>query len=54
MNIKISVPFFKVIVLSVGLFESVIIDERHFSDRNGADAYIKSLNDGLVGVLVEV
>lgn len=54
MNIKINVSFFKVIVLSVGMFESEIIDERHFADRNGAKEYMQTLNDGLVGVLVEV
>ena len=54
MNIKINVPFYKVIVLSVGIFESVIVDERHFSDHDSASAYVNTLSKGLIGVLVEV
>ena len=50
----VNVPFFKVIVLSVGIFESVIIDERHFADRTSAKAWVQTLPDGLVGVVVEV
>ena len=33
--------FFKVIVLQIGLFESLIIDERHFSSRKEAIAFAK-------------
>lgn len=43
MNIKVTVNFFK-----------VIVDERHFADQTSADAYMQTLKQGLVGVLVEV
>ena len=33
------VPFFKVIVISVDMFESTIIDERHFSNRPEAEFF---------------
>lgn len=33
------VPFFKVIVISVDIFESSIIDERHFSNRPEAESF---------------
>lgn len=33
------VSFFKVIVISVNMFESTIIDERHFSNRPEAEAF---------------
>lgn len=33
------VPFFKVIVISVDIFESSIIDERHFSSRTEAESF---------------
>ncbi len=33
------VPFFKVIVISVDMFESTIIDERHFSNRPEAESF---------------
>lgn len=46
--------FYKVIVLHVDLLETVIIDERHFSDRDAADAYIGTLSKGLIGVRVEM
>ena len=54
MNITVSVNFYKVVVLSVGIFETVIVDERHFPNRDGANAYMQTLNKGLIGVLVEV
>ena len=50
----VNVPFFKVIVLSVGIFETVIVDERHFADRPSAKAWMQTLPNGLVSVLVEV
>ena len=34
-------PFFKVIVLQIGLIETIIIDERHFSSRKEAIAFAK-------------
>lgn len=33
------VPFFKVIVVAIDIFESNIIDERHFKSRSEADAF---------------
>lgn len=54
MILTVNVPFFKVVVLSVGIFETVIVDERHFSDHDSANAYVQTLTKGLVGVLVEV
>lgn len=54
MNLTVNVPFYKVVVLSVGIFETVITDERHFADRDGADAYVQTLKNGLVGVIVEL
>lgn len=54
MNITLSINFYKVVVLSIGILETVIADERHFSNRDSAMAYIKTLENGLVGVLVEV
>lgn len=54
MNIKVSVNFYKVVVLSIGIFETVIVDERHFSNKESAVAYTNTLAAGLVGVLVEV
>lgn len=49
-----TVPFFKVVVLAIGILETVIEDERHFPDKDSAVDFIKSLRPGLVGVLVEV
>lgn len=54
MRLTVNVSFFKVVVLSVGLMETEIVDERHFGDRDSADAYMKTLAKGLVGVLVEI
>ena len=54
MTLTVNVPFYKVVVLSVGLIETVIVDERHFADRDSANAYKQTLEKGLVGVLVEV
>lgn len=33
------IPFFKVIVISVNVFESSIIDKRHFSSRTEAESF---------------
>ena len=38
-NIQATVTFYKVIVLSVGLYESEIMNERHFADYVSAAAY---------------
>lgn len=58
MNIRLSiqatVTFYKVIVISVGLCESEIVNERHFADPDSATAYKASLPAGLIAVIVEV
>lgn len=54
MTLTVNVPFYKVVVLSVGLIETVIVDERHFPNRENASAYINTLDKGLVGVMIEV
>lgn len=53
-NIQATKTFYKVIVISVGLYESEIINERHFADRASAAAYTQSLPAGLVSILMEV
>lgn len=53
-NIQATKTFYKVIVISVGLYESEIINERHFADRASAAAYAQSLPAGLVSILMEV
>lgn len=54
-NIQATVTFYKVIVLSVGLCESEIMNERHFADYVSAAAYKAAVTkDGLVAVIVEV
>lgn len=48
-------PFFKVIVLQIGLFESEIVDERHFSNELKAQYYAnKMCNNGYVTTIVNV
>ena len=54
MKVTVNIPFFKVVVLSVGIMETVIVDERHFSERDAADAYIGTLAKGLIGVRVDM
>lgn len=34
------VPFFKVIVIAIDVFESTIIDERHFPSRSEANGFV--------------
>lgn len=53
-NIQATKTFYKVIVISVGLYESKIVNERHFADRSSAVAYAQSLPEGLVSILTEV
>ena len=54
-NIQATVTFYKVIVLSVGLCESEIINERHFVDYVSAAAYKAAVTkDGFLAVIVEV
>ena len=54
MTLSVNVPFYKVVVLSVGLFDSMIVNERHFPDRDSASAYVQTLDSGLVGVMIEM
>lgn len=54
LNIQATVTFYKVIVISVGLYESEIVNERHFADPDSAAAYKASLPVGLIAVIVEV
>lgn len=41
-------------LISVGLCESEIVNERHFADRTSAAAYAETLPAGLVSLLLEV
>lgn len=54
MKIQINVPFYKVVVLSVDVFKTTIIDEKNFSNLASANAYKNSLNNRLISILVEV
>ena len=53
-NIQETRKFYKVIVISVGLYESDIVNERHFADRDSAVAYTETLPAGLISLLMEV
>lgn len=45
-------PFFKVIVLKIDIFESCIIDERHFSTSSEAHTYSTAMTDaGYVAIV---
>lgn len=47
--------FYKVLVISIDLFESKIVDEKHFPSSDLAQAFISSLdNTEYVTVMVEV
>ena len=46
--------FFTVIVISVDMFESSIVDERHFGSIQEAMVYKNSLPDGLQGLVCEI
>ena len=49
------VPFYKVIVISIDIFESNIIDERHFSNRPDAELFAEqSRHDNNIAVIVQV
>ena len=54
MKMSVNIHFYKVIVLSVGIIETVIVDERHFANREAADAYIGTLAKGLIGIKVKM
>ena len=53
-NIQATRKFYKVIVISVGLYESDIVNERHFADRDSAVAYTETLPACLISLLMEV
>lgn len=46
--------FYKVIVLSIDVFESQIVDERHFGDATAANTFAASLSGNHVGVVVKM
>ena len=46
--------FYTVVVVSVDIWESSIVDERHFGNRADAEAYKKSLPAELNGLVCEV
>jgi len=47
--------FYKVIVVSVDLFESRIIDEKHFPDHRKASAYATAMTQqDYIAVLVQM
>ena len=46
-------PFYKVIVVKVDVFESIIIDERHFATRTEADVFADTMQQaGYMAILV--
>lgn len=47
------VTFFKVIIIKVDVFESTIIDEKHFSTRSEAEKYVKGCS-GVVAIIVQI
>lgn len=46
--------FYTVIVLSIDMFESSIVDERHFGDADEARRFSSSLPSHLKAVICEV
>ena len=46
--------FFTVIVIKTDLFESVIVDERHFANIDEAENFKNGIGAGLVGVIAEI
>ena len=48
--------YYKLILLKVGTYETSIVDERHFADRETAERYAKehTPDDSTVSVLVEM
>ena len=46
--------FYTVVVVKVDVWESNIVDERHFGNRIEAEKYRKSLPAGLNGMVCEV
>ena len=53
-NMTVMTSFYKVIVLKVGLFESIITDERHFGSQEEATTFkgaIETTTDNIAIVL---
>lgn len=46
--------FYTVVVIKVDLFESSIVDEKHFGLLSEAESFKSSLQSGLIGVIAEV
>ena len=44
--------FYKVLVVSLGLMESQIIDERHFATREEAETYKNSIESDDIAVMI--
>lgn len=49
------VPFFKVIVLAVDVFESTIINERHFTSLSEAESFAGKYNSsGILAIILQM
>ena len=49
------VPFYKVVVLKIDVFESVIVDERHFANAPEALVYADTMKDaGYIPVVAQM
>lgn len=46
--------FYKVVTLSIDVFESTIIDERHFCTRSEAEVYANSFSGSTVAIIVKM
>ena len=46
--------FFTCVVLRIDAFESVIVDEKHFSSLEEAAEFKSTLESGLVAVIAEI
>ena len=49
----IQVPFYKVILIKCDVFESIIVDERHFESLADAKAFA-DLHNNMVPVIIEM
>lgn len=48
-------PFYKVIVIKIDMFESTIIDERHFGNNADATDYAATMNDaGYITIIAQM
>lgn len=47
--------FFTVIIIKLDIFESTIVDERHFANRSEAHNYAQTMNKvGYISVIAEI